>query len=133
MPPSSPEALSEAFGAAINARDVSGALELWSEDAAIIQPNGQMLRGRDAIGDALRALVENEVSLEIDVTNVFVTAEVAIAVGTLTMRGAGADGRPYEQRSQSVVVYGRGSDGGWRLAIDAPWGLPQAREAGGAA
>ncbi len=126
MSPSSPEALSEAFGAAINARDVPAALDLWIEDAAIVQANGQMLRGREAIGDALRALVENDVRLEIDVARVFATAEVAVAVGSLTLSGAGADGRPFEQQSRSVVVYSKGPDGGWRLAIDAPWGLPSA-------
>ncbi len=126
MPASSPEALSEAFGAAINAHDVPAALDLWIEDAAIVQADGQVLRGRDAIGGALRALVEHEVSLEIDVARVFATAEVAVAVGSLTITGADADGRPFEQRSRSVVVYAKGPDGGWRLAIDAPWGLPGA-------
>jgi uncharacterized protein (TIGR02246 family) len=96
------------------------------EDATIVGADGQMLRGKDAIGDALRALIENDVSLEIDVARVFATTEVAVAVGTLTMSGVGADGRPFNQQSQSVVVYSRGSDGGWRLAIDAPWGLPGA-------
>lgn len=127
MRPTSPEALAEAFGAAINARDLSAALDLWIEDAAIVEPDGQMLRGREAIGDALRALVENEVSVEIDIARVFATADVAIAVGTLTMSGAGADGRPFQQQSRSVVVYARDSQDRWRVAIDAPWGLPSAQ------
>jgi uncharacterized protein (TIGR02246 family) len=126
MRPTSPEALAEAFGAAINARDVPAALELWIEDAAIVQPDGQMLRGREAVGDALRALVENDVSVEIDVARVFAAADVAIAVGTLTLSGAGADGRPFRQQSRSVVIYARDAQGGWRVAIDAPWGLPSA-------
>jgi uncharacterized protein (TIGR02246 family) len=126
MPPSSPEALSAAFGAAINAGDVPAALDLWIDDPAIVQADGQMLRGREAIGDALRALVQSEVRLEIDVAGVFATADVAVAVGTLTMSGVGADARPFKQDSHSVVVYQRGPNGYWRLAIDAPWGLPAA-------
>jgi uncharacterized protein (TIGR02246 family) len=123
MRPTSPEALAGAFSAAINARDVSAALDLWIEDAAIVQPDGQMLHGREAIGDALRALVDNEVRIEIDVARVFAVADVAIAVGTLTMSGTGADGRPFKQQSRSVVVYARDAAGCWRVAIDAPWGL----------
>jgi hypothetical protein len=34
-------------------------------------------------------------------------------------------GNALQQQSQSVVIYSREPDG-WRLAIDAPWGLPQA-------
>jgi ketosteroid isomerase-like protein len=93
------------------------------EDATIIQPDGQMIRGRNAIAGALQALVDNEVSLEILVANVFAAGPVAAAVGTLKISGTDRAGAPYEQRSQSVVIYSRGPDG-WRLAIDAPWGLP---------
>ena len=124
MPADSPEALSAAFGAAINSGDVAAALELWLEDAAIVQAGGQMVRGREAIGAALQALVRHDVSLEIDVERVFSAGGVAIATGTLTMSTVGEDGEPFTQRSRSVVVYARGSDGRWRLAIDAPWGLP---------
>jgi uncharacterized protein (TIGR02246 family) len=123
VPASSPEALSEEFAVAINSRDITSALDLWIEDAAIVQPDGQMIRGRNAIAVALQALVDNEVTLEISVANVFTAGPIAAAVGTLTMTGNDGNGAPYEQRSQSVVLYCRGPDG-WRLAIDAPWGLP---------
>lgn len=130
MLPTSPEALAAAFSMAINAGDVAAAMDLWIEDAAIIQPDGQMLRGEEAIGAALRALVENEVGVEIDVARVFATPDVAIAVGTLTMTGADADGRPFKQQSRSAVVYARDPQGFWRVAIDAPWGLPSVSEVG---
>jgi uncharacterized protein (TIGR02246 family) len=126
MSADTPEALSAAFGAAMNAGDVQAALELWIEDAAILQPGGQMVRGREAIGAALRALIEHEVQLEIDVEQVFAAGDVAVAVGTLTMSTRGEDGEPFTQSSRSAVISSRGSDGRWRLAIDAPWGLPSA-------
>jgi uncharacterized protein (TIGR02246 family) len=125
MPSSSPEALAAAFGAALDARDVPAALDLWSEDAAIVQTDGQVLRGKDAIGAALHGLLDSGADVEIDVARVFATADVAIVVGTLTMSGADADGTPFSAQSQSVVVYHNGPDG-WRVAIDAPWGLPTA-------
>ncbi len=124
-PHDSPEALSEAFAVAINAGDVAAALDLWIEDAGIVQPDGRMLRGRDLIGDALRAIVENAVRVELEVAAVFTTSEAAVAVGSLRMSGAGEDGAAFITESQSVVVYSKGADGRWRLAIDAPWGLPR--------
>jgi uncharacterized protein (TIGR02246 family) len=125
MPVSSPQALSAAFAAAVNAGDVLAALDLWVEDGAIVQPDGNVLRGRDAIANALQALVDNHVTLEIELADVFPAGDVAIVLGTLTLNGTGHDGTSFAQRSESVVVYTRGAEG-WRIAIDAPWGLPQA-------
>jgi uncharacterized protein (TIGR02246 family) len=122
--PDSPAALSAAFATAINSRDVEAALALWIEDAAILRPDGQAVRGREAIGEALHALVDNGAGVEVDVAELYAAGDVAVAVGTLTIKGTDSEGAPYEQRSQSVVIYARGADGDWRLAIDAPWGLP---------
>jgi uncharacterized protein (TIGR02246 family) len=126
MSPDSPAALSAAFATAINGRDVEAALALWIEDAAILRPDGEAVRGREAIGETLHALVDNGASVEVDVAELYAAGDVAVAVGTLTIKGTDAAGAPYEQRSQSVVIYARGADGEWRLAIDAPWGLPSA-------
>lgn len=123
MPAETPEDLSVALAAAINARDLPAALELWSENPAIVQPDGSAVRGRESIATALQALIDNGVTLEISVTSVFTAGAVATAVGTLKLSGRDGDGQPYEESSQSVVVYTRKADG-WRIAIDAPWGLP---------
>jgi uncharacterized protein (TIGR02246 family) len=125
VPTDTPAALAKAFAAAINAGDVPTAVELWIGDAAIVQPDGETVRGKPAVAAALQALVDNGVRLEIDVSNVFVGGDVAIVVGALTLNGTNRDSKPFAQRSSSVVVYARGPDG-WRIAIDAPWGLPSA-------
>jgi len=124
VPADSPEQLSSEFAAAINGGDIDAALELWIEDALILAPDGAAVRGRDAIGGSLRALIENEAKVSVHIAELFSAGDVALAVGSLTMTGVGSDGQPYEQRSSSAVIYCRGADGGWRLAIDAPWGLP---------
>ncbi len=125
MAPDSPQAVSAAFAAALEARDVPGAMELWLDDALMIQPDGGTVQGRDTIEAALRALIEHDIDIDIELARVFATGDVAVGVGTLTMSGAGADGQAFAQRSQSVVVYARAPDGSWRLALDAPWGLPE--------
>ncbi len=59
---------------------------------------------------------------EIELRSVHVAGDLALVRGTLTLRGrAGANA--YEQASESTVIYVRDS-GAWRIAIDAPWGLP---------
>jgi uncharacterized protein (TIGR02246 family) len=128
VPTDTPEELAQAFAAAICTRDVPAAVALWAEDAAILQPDGQVVRGREAIAQALQTLVDNRVELQIDVSSVIEAGDVATVLGTLTLsaqNGGGPEDR-FTSRSSSVVIYTRGADG-WRIALDAPWGLPTPR------
>jgi len=125
VPSQTPGELAATFAAAINAGEVQAAVELWTDDATIVQPDGDTLRGKPAVAAALQMLVDNSVRMEIDVSNVFVGGDVAIVAGALTLNGTNGAKEPFAQRSSSVVVYIRGADG-WRIAIDAPWGLPPA-------
>ena len=120
-----PEELAAAFAAAITAGDVPAALELWDADAALVDAGGEAIRGREAIAPVLQALVDNQITLEAVLARAVTTGDLALGVGTLTMRGNGHEGEPFEQRSESIVVYRRGADGRWRIALDAPWGLPR--------
>jgi uncharacterized protein (TIGR02246 family) len=116
-----PEEISKAFAAAINGGDIDGALDLWSEDAAIVGPDGAMTRGREAIAGVLQALIGNGANVHIELTGLYATADSALATGTLRMSVPGHE--PYEGED-SIVLYTRAADGSWRVAIDAPWGLP---------
>lgn len=129
MPAETPAALLAAFLAAVNARDLDAAVELWREDAVIVQPDGQPLRGREAVAGALRALIDSRAEVHTEVTSIVEAGDVALVTGTLTLtaqNGDGPDGR-FTSRSSSVVIYKRGPDG-WRIALDAPWGLPMPRD-----
>jgi uncharacterized protein (TIGR02246 family) len=125
VPFKTPEEVSDAFRTAINAGDVPAALELWIDDAAIVQADGHALRGHAAIAVALQALVEHQIELDIHVDHLTTAGEVGVAVGTLTMRGTNAQGEPFEHQSDSTVVYVKNTHDHWQLAIDAPWGFPR--------
>jgi uncharacterized protein (TIGR02246 family) len=115
-----PEDVAEAFAAALTRRDLDGALSMWSEQAAIVTADGSLVEGRAAIREALQALLSNGTTVRIEVARLFEAGDVALATGWLTLSGEG-----YEHRSDSTVVYARDPDGHWRIALDAPWGLPQ--------
>ncbi len=122
--PGSPAELSSAFAEAIARRDVERAMELWVEDPTILTATGEPIRGRTAIAAALRLLVDSGTDVKIELTTSVTAGDVALGLGTLTLSGTGADGQRFSQQSNSAVIYSRGVDGSWRVAIDAPWGLP---------
>lgn len=126
MASGSPQEVSAEFAEALEVGDLPAALELWHEDALMLRPDGQSIRGREAIAAALSALIANDVAVDIALAGVFAAGEVAVGVGTLTVSGEPPDGPAFSQRSQSVVVYAKDADGRWRIALDAPWGLPPA-------
>ena len=118
-----PEALAEALAAAIELGDVRAAAELWLDDAVMIQPDGQTVRGRETIAAVLQALIDSGARMQIDVSSVFTAGDAATVLGTLTLSGTNGNGGSFSETASSVVVYTRSPDG-WRIAIDAPWGLP---------
>jgi uncharacterized protein (TIGR02246 family) len=120
----SPHALAARFAAAINDGDVAAALELWLDDASLVQADGTALQGRATIAPALQALVDHRIAFRVQLTRLFTAGNIALGLGTLTMSGRNGHGEDFEQASSSVVVYARDSAGTWRIAIDAPWGLP---------
>jgi uncharacterized protein (TIGR02246 family) len=125
MHANSPTALSASFAAAMRTGDLESAVALWHPDAAIIQPDGRLVSGREAVAAALKALIDNGVTLTIEIAAVYDAGETALGIGTLTMRASngGGDG-DFEHSSEALVIYRRDDDGGWRIALDAPWGLP---------
>ncbi len=102
----------------MNRRDLAAATELWAEDAVIVGASGEAISGPGAVPGVLRALMDSGVVLEVHVATLHQAGDVAIASGTLTL--SSPDGST--QSSSSVVVYRREEDG-WRIAVDAPWGL----------
>jgi SAM-dependent methyltransferase len=109
---SGPAETARAFAAAVNARDLDAALALWEDDAVIVAPDGT---ATDDVATAVATLIENGVTMDIGVERVHASGRTAVATGTLTMGDASG---------AFVVVYARDSAGHWRIAIDAPWGLP---------
>jgi uncharacterized protein (TIGR02246 family) len=124
MAPQTPKELAREFAAAINRGDVQGAVALWVEEAVIIGADGSPVAGREQVGEALAALIGNGTKVELHVAHLFTAGDLALVSGTLTMTVAGET--PFTTASSSMVIYRRQKDGSWRIAIDAPWGLPAA-------
>jgi uncharacterized protein (TIGR02246 family) len=122
----SPTELLGRLADAISNGELKAAVALWEPEACIVGPDGSTLaRGRDALEAVLGALVERDTQFEAAPVHVWLAGDVALVASDLTLTAP--DGTV--QRSRALVVHRRGADGCWRIAVDAPWGLPD--ETGG--
>jgi uncharacterized protein (TIGR02246 family) len=118
----SPAAVSEAFVAALNAGDLTGALALYRDDAVMLAPDGGQARGAKAISELLAGIVSMQVQMTTRIDGVVETGDIAIAAEQWTMRLRAPDGTTSDQSGRSIVLFTR-EHAGWRFLIDAPWGL----------
>lgn len=125
MPEDSPAAVTLAFAAAIEAGDLEAALGCWHADAVFVTADGSEVAGAAAIRGVFATLIESGTGFSPAFAGVHVAGDTAVGHGELTLRGRGPDGAPFEASSRFVVVYARDGDGAWRIALDAPWGLPE--------
>jgi len=114
---SQPSEINAAFADGFNRRDVDGLLALYEPDGAVVEIDGTVSTGTDAIRDHLRRLVE----LSGTMTSTNLTAVVAGEVALVTAAWEIVDsvaGPSIEGRSTEVLR--RGADGTWVYVIDQP-------------
>lgn len=114
---------SRAFSSAYVAGDTATIRELYTEDAVLLPPGGEV-RGRDAIGRYFGPSARREnVSHAMESTDLRIRGRTAIDAGTWhnTIR---IDGGPEREASgRYLVVWTRGEDGRWRIEYDV-WHRP---------
>jgi uncharacterized protein (TIGR02246 family) len=99
-------------------RDFATLADLYTEDGALLPPNGEAVRGRAAI----RAFFDGFprfTNLSVREIEADGCGDVAWVWGTYTMQVVvpGADG-PVRERGKYLEVWRRGDDGVWRIARD---------------
>ena len=114
-------ALEQAYDAAWNGRDISALVALFTIDAVLINPRGQVARGRGEVEQVIRGFLDgparksSHTSVISDVH--FLTADVAIVDGEATLTGVlrpdGATELPLVHRFTDVITR---SDGSWSIA-----------------
>ena len=107
---------------AFNSGDIDGMLAFYEEGAAILFRPDQVLTGKSAIGKALRQLSEMKPVARHERTHVIEAGDLALWLSKWSVSGTAPDGSETCRRGNGSVVLRRGVDGGWRVAIENPWG-----------
>jgi uncharacterized protein (TIGR02246 family) len=108
------------FMVAVNSGDTATVAALYTEDAVVLPPNAEMVRGRagaKALFDGMIAQLGIP-TLRLETVEVTEIGDTAYEVGSYTMRMTPPGVAAIDDRGKYVVVWKRQGDGAWKLAVD---------------
>jgi ketosteroid isomerase-like protein len=107
-----------AFVEAIRHRDAGAVAELYDNDARLVAPDLDPLRGRDDVAAFWQAGVASGITdVELVPEDVEVTASLAWEVGRYVLWLAPESGEPIVDRGRYLLIYARDT-AGWRRAAE---------------
>lgn len=115
--PADPSAISsnsEAWQAAMNAKDIDAIAAMYTEDARIMPPNGAAKIGRDAVREEFGAMIDAGLSVQLDVIETGIGGDVGYNIGTYVLTA----GDEEIDRGKYIETWKRSNDGEWRMAND---------------
>ena len=108
--------------AAFNRGDLEGMLAFYEEGAVMLFAPGQLVSGKAAIRGLLKMLLRANLVAKHDRSYVIESGDLALWTSAWSVTGTRPDGTPISQKARGSVIFRRGSDGGWRVAVENPWG-----------
>jgi uncharacterized protein (TIGR02246 family) len=123
MPAHTPEELPPLFAQAFSAHDLEAALALYEPEATLIAQPGQIVRGTEAISEALSGFLALKPKFESEFKKAFQVGEIALLFSDWTLSATDPDGNAIvEMAGRTSDVARRQSDGSWLFVIDDPYG-----------
>lgn len=110
------EAVNRDMEIAFGRKDLLAVAKFYADDARLIGPRGQEVRGREAI-DAYWANVRNPKSWRLEAFDIGGSLNEAYQFGRSTLVQENATG-DRTSVTDFVVIWKRGSDGRWKIALD---------------
>jgi uncharacterized protein (TIGR02246 family) len=108
--------LAKEWEAAFNAKDVAKVASMYTDDAVVMPPNHEAVRGRANIEAFFKEM--EGANLTLTPFESATSGSTAYEAGTYQMSMTPKTGPPTTDKGKYVVVLKRGSDGQWRLAFD---------------
>ncbi|HEV8574545.1 MAG TPA: SgcJ/EcaC family oxidoreductase [Dehalococcoidia bacterium] len=108
------------FGAAASRGDMAAVAALYTDDAIVLPPNAEMVRGKQAIKGFFDGLVAQMgvPELTLATQQVEEIGDTACEIGAYTLKMRPPGGEPITDIGKYVVVWKRQPDDSWKLAVD---------------
>jgi uncharacterized protein (TIGR02246 family) len=110
------------FARCFNAGDLEGLLDLYEPEAVFVRGPGQHVAGRAAIREALQEFLNTRGQITFRTRHAVQHGDIALLSNQWTLRGTGADGKPFTMTGKTSEVLRRQPDGRWLYIIDHPAG-----------
>jgi len=117
-----PQLAVEMADEAFNRGDLDGMLAFYEDGAVMLFGPGQIVAGKAALREALTQLLAMKPVAQHEKTHVIEVGDLALWTSRWSVSGTGPDGSPFVQRGTGSVIFRKGADGGWRVAVENPWG-----------
>jgi len=108
------------FSAAVSHGDTAAIAALYTDDAIVLPPNAEMVRGRQAIKGLFDGMIQQMgiPQLTLRTMQVDEVGEMANEIGEYTLKFQPAGGEPVTDIGKYVVIWKRQGDDSWKLHID---------------
>ena len=122
MPARKPEECDVLFGEYMNAGDLEALLALYEPTCALVQGDGGVLVGTEAIRASFTRLLAMKPRIEIAVVKVVPAGDgLALVYNDWRLTAKGPGGAPVTRAGRALEVMRRQPDGTWRVAADDPF------------
>ena len=108
------EARSDAWESALNAKDVDALVNLYTEDARLLPPDGLMTSGQDGVRAAFGGMIDAGIGGETTRVETTVRGDIGFIVGTFSL----TSGDAVVGTGKYIETWRRGADGQWLIAND---------------
>jgi uncharacterized protein (TIGR02246 family) len=106
------------FAAAVNAKDAAKAVSLYADDAVLMPPNGEIVRGHTDIEAFWKKLIEQGLNVSTDTIEASASGSIGYEAGTYELSIQPAEGQAIHDKGKYVNLMKRGADGHWRMVFD---------------
>jgi uncharacterized protein (TIGR02246 family) len=117
-----PEELYPRLTEAFNAGNLDAMLACYDAKAVFVIKPGRVTEGSDQLRAALQHGLALRARLTITPDQLVRSDDMMLVLGTFTMEGTRADGSALDRTGRFADVLRRQRDGGWRIAVDNPFG-----------
>lgn len=105
------------------AKDPAAFTSFYAQDGVLFPPGGPMTKGKEAIGEAWRQMMAQPgFALTFAPTKVEVSksGDLAYDIGNYALTVNEKNGKPKTTKGKYVAVWGKQTDGTWKVLVDAP-------------
>lgn len=102
------------WNALMNAGDLDGLAQMYTEDARVMPPNGVLQTGHDAVRASFGGLIDANITGELTSVEFRGSGDVAYNLGTYVLKAGGET----IDEGKWIETWQRGADGVWRISND---------------